>query len=278
MPAAASCANCASRLPKRSRFCPECGTRVGAGPSETAVEELPPEETGPVPVELSTAEPRFFGVTPPGAVLVLAAGSLAVAIGLLISGHVIVGGALLGVAVVLAFFFIGVARRVPDAPVSRLSSAAVGSVRTRAGFALEAVSAHSSARLELFRLRRELAELLAERAECARALGEAVYADDEEGTESARSRMAELDGLAAAKEEEMEQTAAGAMERIQRAQLQVQPTQIEPPAPVPEPYPEPSPPPEPVPIPEPTPEPSEPPGPTTVPEPGPAPSPPPQAR
>jgi chorismate mutase len=278
MPAAASCANCASRLPKRSRFCPECGTRVGAGPSETAVEELPPEETGPVPVELGTAEPRFFGVTPPAAVLVLAAGSLAVAIGLLISGHVIVGGALLGVAVVLAFFFIGVARRVPDAPVSRLSSAAVGSVRARAGFALEAVSAHSSARLELFRLRRELTELLAERAECARALGEAVYADDEEGTESARSRMAELDGLAAAKEEEMEQTAAGAMERIQRAQLQVQPTQIEPPAPVPEPYPEPSPPPEPVPIPEPTPEPSEPPGPTTVPEPGPAPSPPPQAR
>jgi chorismate mutase len=278
MPAAASCANCASRLPKRSRFCPECGTRVGAGPSETAVEELPPEETGPVPVEPSTAESRFFGVTPPAAVLVLAAGSLAVAIGLLISGHVIVGGALLGVAVVLAFFFIGVARRVPDAPVSRLSSAAVGSVRARAGFALEAVSAHFSARLELFRLRRELAELLAERAECARALGEAVYADDEEGTESARSRMAELDGLAAAKEEEMEQTAAGAMERIQRAQLQVQPTQIEPPAPVPEPYPEPSPPPEPVPIPEPTPEPSEPPGPTTVPEPGPAPSPPPQAR
>ena len=31
--------------------------------------------------------------------------------------------------------------------------------------------------------------------------------------------MAELDGLVAAKEEEMEQTAAGAMERIQRAQL-----------------------------------------------------------
>jgi zinc-ribbon domain len=272
----ASCANCGSRLPKRSRFCPECGTRVGGGPSETAVQELPPEETGPVPVELSMAEPRFFGVTPPAAVLALAAASLALAIVLLVSAHVIVGGALLGVAVVLACFFFAVAQRLPDAPVSRLSSGAVDAVRARAGFALEALSAHSGARVELFRLRRDLADLLALRAECARALGEAVYADDEERTESARSRMAELDGLVAAKEEEMEQTAAGAMERIQRAQLQVQPTQIETPQPVPEPFPEPSPVPQPVPVPEPGPEPSEPPGPTVVPEPSPVPSQPPQ--
>jgi hypothetical protein len=75
----------------------------------------------------------------------------------------------------------------------------------------------------------------------------------------------------------MEQTAAGAMQRTQRAQLHVQPMQIEPPAPVPEPYPELSPPPQPVPVPEPTPEPSEPPSPAHVPEPGPVPSPPPQA-
>lgn len=271
-----SCSNCGTRLPKRSRFCPECGTRVGAGPGETAVQELPAQETGPVPVELSVAEPRFFGVTPPAAVLALAAASLALAIVLFVSGHVIVGGALLGVAVVLAFFFVGLARRLPDAPVSRLSSGAVDALRARAGFAMEALSVHSGARVELFRLRRELAELLAQRAECARVLGEAVYADDEEGSESARSRMAELDGLVAAKEEEMEQTATGAMERIQRAQLQVQPTQIETPQPVPEPYPEPSPAPQPVPVPEPGPEPSEPPGPTIVPEPSPVPSPPPQ--
>lgn len=275
MPAAASCSNCGSRLPKRSRFCPECGTRVGAGPSETAVQELPPDETGPVPVEVSMAAPRFFGVTPPGAVLALAAASLTLALVLFVSGHVVVGGALLGVAVVLGFFFVALAQRLPDAPVSRLSSGAVGAVRGRAGFALEALSVHSSARLELFRLRRELADLLGLQAEYARALGEAVYAEDEEGTESARSRVAELDGLVAAKEDEMEQTAAGAMERIQRAQLQVQPTQIETPQPVPEPFPEPSPAPQPVPIPEPGPEPSEPPGPTVVPEPSPVPSPPP---
>ena len=274
---AASCVNCGARLPKRGRFCPECGTRVGAGPGETAVQELPPEETGPVPVALTTATPRFFGVTPPSAVLALAAASLALAILLLATGHVVVGGALLGVALVLAAFFVAVARRLPDVPIARLSSGAFHAVRERAGFAVESLTVHSSARVELFRLRRDLSDLLARRAECARALGEAVYAGDEEGTEAARVAMAELDGSISAKEDEMEQTAAGAMERIQRAQLQVQPTQIEPPAPVPEPYPEPSPPPQPVPVPEPTPEPSEPPGPAHVPEPGPVPSPPPQA-
>jgi DNA polymerase-3 subunit gamma/tau len=149
-------------------------------------------------------------------------------------------------------------------------------LRESTGYAVESVAVHSSARVELYRLRRELAELLAQRAECARLLGEAVYADDAEGTKTARAQLAELDGLVSAKEEEMEQTAAEAMERIQRAQLQVQPTQIETPEPVPEPFPEPSPAPQPVPVPEPTPEPSEPPGPAQVPEPTPAPSPPPQ--
>jgi hypothetical protein len=272
----ASCPNCGVALPERSRFCPECGQRVGAGPDETAVQALPPGETGPVPVELSIATPRFFGVTPPAAVLVLAAAFLGVGIALLASGHPVVGGALLGVAIMLGVFFVTLTRRLPDTAVSRLSGGAVNAVRERAGWAFEALAVHSSARVELFRLRRELSELVARRAECARALGEAVYAGDEEGTESARALLAECDGLVTAKEEEMEQTAAEAVERIQRAQLQVQPTQIEPPAPPQEPYPEPSPPPQPVPVPEPMPEPSEPPGPAHVPEPTPAPSPPPQ--
>jgi hypothetical protein len=273
---AGSCANCGARLPKRSRFCPECGTRVGAGPGETAVQELPPDETGPVPVELAVATPRFFGVTPPAAVLALAAATLGVGVALLVTGHEVVGAALLGVAVALGLFFASLARRLPDTAVSRLSGEAVQSLRERTSSVFEALAVHSSARVELFRKRRELSDLLARRAESARALGEAVYAEDEEGTESARAQMAELDGLVSAKEEEMEQTAADAMERIQRAQLQAQPTAIEPPAPAPEPFPEPSPQPQPVPVPEPTPEPSEPPGPAHVPEPSPVPSPPPQ--
>jgi outer membrane biosynthesis protein TonB len=150
-------------------------------------------------------------------------------------------------------------------------------VRETTGYAVESVAVHTTARRDLYRMRREHSELVARRAESARILGESVYAGDEEGTEAARAQLAELDELVNAKEEEMRQTAEAAMERIQRAHLQVQPTQIETPTPVPEPFPEPSPPPQPIPVPEPMPEPSPPPGPTPVPEPGPEPSPPPQS-
>jgi hypothetical protein len=272
-PAARECPNCGSRLTKKAKFCPECGVRVEEG--GTVVQEMPPEETGPVPVEVTTVAPRFFGVTPPAAVFALAAASLALAIVMLVTGHVVVGGILLAVAGILFALFASLAHRLPDATTVRVSRGALGAVRARAGFAVEAVSVHSSARVELYKLRREWTALRTERAECARVFGEAVYADDTEASESARARIAELDGLIAAKEEAMEQTASGAVERLQRAQLQVQPTQIETPEPPsPEPYPEPTPPPAPVPVPEPTPEPSEPPGPTVVPEPGPEPSPP----
>jgi len=273
VPEARKCPNCGSRLTKKARFCPECGVCVEEG--GPVIQELPQEETGPVPVEITTAAPRFFGVTPPAAVLALGAASLALGIVLLITGHTVVGGVLLAVAGIFFALFSSLARRLPDTTAARVSMGALGAVRSRAGFAVEALTVHSSARVELFKLRRELLELVAQRAECARVFGEAVYADDSEASETARERLAELDGLIAAKEEAMEQTASGAVERLQRAQLQVQPTQIETPEPPsPEPYPEPTPPPAPVPMPEPTPEPSEPPGPVRIPEPGPEPSPP----
>jgi len=272
-PAARKCPNCGSRLTKKARFCPECGVRVEE--RETVVQEVPQEETGPVPVEITTSAPRFFGVTPPAAVLALGVASLALAIVMLLTGHIVIGGVLLAVAGIFFALFSTLARRLPDATAVRVSRGALGAARARAGFAVEAFTVHSSARVELFRLRRELLHLAAQRAECARGFGEAMYADDTEASERARARMAELDGLIAAKEEAMEQTASGAVERLQRAQLQVQPTQIETPEPPsPEPYPEPTPPPAPVPVPEPTPEPSEPPGPVRIPEPGPEPSPP----
>src|SRR5207248_2106190 len=173
--------------------------------------EIPEEETDRVPVELMTATPRFFGVTPPAAVLALAAASLALAVLLLATGHVILGGVLLAVAVLLGVVFAGLARRLPETPVARLSLGA-----------MSAMKAHASARVVLFRHRRELVELLGQRTDAARALGEAVYAGEKDETKEARAKMKELDGLIAAKEEEMQQTAAGAMERIQRAQLQVQ--------------------------------------------------------
>ena len=225
---AARCENCGSRLPARSRFCPECGVRVGARDDTTAAQEVPPEETGPVPVHVTTATPGYFGVAPK--------------------------------------------------LLTRASREVLGGLRARAGSAVEILTAHSTGRMELFRLRRELGDLMAARAETMRLLGEAVYGGDEEATETGRARAAELDEHIAAKEAEMAQIAAAAEERIQRAQLQLQPTEVLPepepgPMPVPEPAPVPSEPAQPIHIPEPGPVPSEPPAPVHVPEPAPEPVP-----
>src|SRR5207249_7414824 len=77
VPEARKCPNCGSRLTKKARFCPECGVRVEEG--GTVIQELPQEETGPVPVEIATAAPRLFGVPPRAAVPALAAPSRALA-------------------------------------------------------------------------------------------------------------------------------------------------------------------------------------------------------
>jgi len=270
----ASCPVCGSRLPKKSRFCPECGARVGATTAETAVQEIPEQETGPVPIEVMTAEPRFFGVTPPAAVLALAAVSLALAVVLLVTGHVILGVVLLVVAVLLGLVFASLVRHLPDTPVARLSLGAMSAVRAHAGFAVEAVTVHSSARVALFRRRRELVELFGLRTDAARALGEAVYLGADDEIEAGRNRMSELEQALADKEGEMTRVTAAANERIQRAQLQVQPTEVVEPPEVPEPMPAPSEPPQPVTVPEPSPVPSEPPMPVPSPEPSPEPSPP----
>jgi hypothetical protein len=271
---AGSCSNCGARLPKDSRFCPECGVRISAANDDTAVGEVPPDETGRVPVHQVAVVPRYFGVAPPLALFALAVAALALAIAFFVAGNAIAGALLLVGAAVFSALFVAASRRLPDNAVARLGRRAFGTVRDRTGFAVEAVSVHSSVRVELFRLRRELSDLVAWRAEAARTLGEAVYRGAEDEVENARNRMCELDQALADKEREMTTVTAAANERIQRAQLQVQPTAIVEPPQIPEPMPAPSEPPQPVTVPEPSPVPSEPPMPAPSPEPMPEPSPP----
>jgi hypothetical protein len=270
----ANCDNCGARLPEGGRFCPECGVRTSVANDVTAVEEVPPEETGSVPVHKVAANPRYFGIAPPGALFGLAAVALVAAIVVFVVGSAIAGALLLVAALLFSVLFVAASRRLPENTVARVGRHAVGTVRDRTGFAVEAVSAHSIARRELLRLRRELSELAAERAETARALGEAVYGGAEEEVEAGRKRMSELDQAFAEKEAEMTRVTTAANERIQRAQLQVQPTEVFEPPDVPEPMPAPSEPPQPVTVPEPSPVPSEPPMPVPSPEPVPEPSPP----
>jgi len=240
----------------------------------TAVEEVPPDETGRVPVSKVAVAPRYFGVAPPAALFAIAVASLVLAIVVFVGGNLIAGALLLVAALLFSALFVAAARRLPDTGVSRLTSRALEEIRDRAGLAVEAVSVHSTARVDLFRLRRELSELVAQRADAARALGEAVYGGSEDEVESARQRLSELDQALTDKESEMTTVAATANERIQRAQLQAQPTAVVEPPQIPEPMPVPSEPPQPVTVPEPSPVPSEPPVPVPAPDPTPEPSPP----
>ena len=270
----ANCANCGARLPEGGRFCPECGVRTSVANDITAVEQVPPEETGQVPVHKVAASPHYFGIAPPGALFGLAAAALVAAIVAFIFGSVIAGGLLVAAAVLFTVLFVASSKQLPENAVARAGRRAVETVRDRTGFAVEAVSVHSTARKELFRLRHEISELASERSEAARALGEAVYRGAEDEVDAGRRRMSELDEALADKEGEMMKVTTAANERIKRAQLQVQPTEVVEPPQVPEPMPVPSEPPQPVTVPEPSPIPSEPPMPVPSPEPVPDPSPP----
>jgi hypothetical protein len=265
----ANCANCGARLPKDGRFCPECGVRTSVENDVTAVEEIPPEETGRVPVHTVSVTPQYFGIAPPLALFALAVAALAAAIVVFVGGKVIAGALLLAAAALFSVLFVTASKRLPENAVARVSRRVFATARDRTGFAVEAVSVHSAARKELFRLRHELSELAAERTEAARALGEAVYGGAEDEVEAGRKRMSELEQALADKQAEMTRVAATANERIQRAQLQAQSTEVVEPPDVPEPMPAPSEPPQPVIVPEPSPVPSEPPMPVPSPEPSP---------
>jgi zinc ribbon protein len=257
----ASCPTCGRRLPKESRYCPQCGQPVGDG--ETKVQELPPDETGPVPVDYMRAERTYYGVTPTTLVLVLAAVAIVAAVVLFAVGHWPFGLVLLGVGLLLA-----------------LVSVETGVLRDRAGVAADSFATRGRATKQLFALRRELRRLAAMRAHGLFELGDAVYRGDEQATEAARRRVRELDGLAQQREAEMQTVIAQAQDRLSRRMLEVQRTEMveipeEPAAPgeqdpvgpavIPEPYPPPDEgnPPEPAVIPEPgplAPEPEENPG------------------
>jgi hypothetical protein len=247
----ASCATCGHRLPKTSRYCPQCGQPAAEG--ATKVLELPPDETGQVPVEYSRVEPRYYGVTPTGFALALAGAAVVAAVVLFASGHWPIGLILLGIGLLVA-----------------LVSVETGAFRDRAGVAADSVATRGRVTTRALTLRRELRKLGVLRRRLLFELGDAVYRGDEQATEAARQRLAQLDEAWRQKEAEMETVVAQAQHRLHSRRLEVQPTEMvelpeEPSAPgeqdpvgpavIPEPYPPPDEgnPPEPAVIPEPGP-------------------------
>jgi len=235
--------------------------------------EVPPEETGPVPVTVTRVEPRFYGVTPSLLTLVLAGAAVTIAILLFVGGHWPYGLILLGIAVLLVLAFLETARRKPAGTVSHSTAQALDTFRSRSRVVAESLATRRRATRQVYAIRQELGQMTVRRDRLLFELGEALYRGDEQATEEARSRLEELDRRVAEREAEMQQVVESAEHVLARRRLEVQQTEV---AEAPEEPSTPAPgegnPPEPARIPEPYPPPDEgsPPQPAVIPEPGPA--------
>jgi hypothetical protein len=262
-----ACPGCGAGVPIRARFCPECGTQLDEPVNPTVQVQLPPHETGPVPITMQRAEPRWFGVTPPSLLLAVAGLALLLAIVLFAGGHWPYGLILLGLAALLLAGFMEAARRRPhsDAPVPQGSL-----VRERTRSAWEEWRARSAAAGEVRRLQSALLLVEDDRKRALHALGAAAHAQDSTGEAAARAQLAELDAHETALRSELESQLRLAGERIRKAKLPVQDTMMVLPS-EPSPPPGEANPPQPAIVPEPYPPPDEatPPQPAQVPEPAP---------
>jgi hypothetical protein len=242
------CSHCGSNVPEGSRYCPECGRQLGPSP-ETLVR--PPS--------------RRHWLPDPYLVI---SGALGIGAIVLLATRVWAWGlvALLGAAVVF------LATRAEERRVARL---ALGGLTARFSAGREAFTARSRGQIDLFRARRERAELESERVRALQWLGQAVFYEDEAGMEGARAAVQTVVDKIGAKEAEIQALIERTEQQVQRAQAGVRQTEKmeAPPEParIPEPWPPPDEgdPPEPAQVPEPSPD-------QPAPEPEPAPTP--QAR
>lgn len=228
------CPNCGSQVSAGSKFCPECGRALADASGAAA----------------SPTWRRW----PPDPLLVVAAALVAGAVVLLVAGEWAWGVvALLGAGLVF------LSQREAERRAARYALAGFGA---RIAARRDVFAARSRGQLDLFRARRERAELEPEQTRALQQLGHAVYYKDKAGTESAKAAVAEVVAQIEAKEAEIDTLIKGVHERVQRAQSSVRPTERleQPPEParVPEPWPPPDEgtPPEPAPSPSPEPEPS----------------------
>jgi hypothetical protein len=154
----------------------------------------------------------------------------------------------------------------------RAARYALAGLGARFSASRDSIAARSRGQIDLFRARRDRADLEGERARALQGLGHAVFYEDETGIVSSNAAVQEVVDKIAAKEAEIQTLIDKTEERVQRAQAGVRPTErLEaPPEParVPEPWPPPDEgdPPEPAVVPEPSPD-------QPVPEPEPAPTP-----
>jgi hypothetical protein len=218
------CPVCGERLPADAdRFCPHCGAPLDTG--TTFVDEPPPHETGPVPVSHVQLEPRFFGVTPVGALVAVGVAAVGVGIALLVLDESLAGAVILVLGLLALVGAIDRRRR----------REALRAMAARAGYLGTALTAHAAGRRRMGALRRELDALSRRREEQLRALGEAVYGEDDAATDPLREELTDLDRRIAEKREETDRVMSQVEEQIRRARLETSATQVVPPEPYPPP-------------------------------------------
>jgi len=130
-----TCAHCGTELPPDAVFCPSCGRRTDA----------PPTEVRDVPIDIRHAEPRYFGLGPPILVFSLGVGLLVLGVFLLLSGSVAPGVIAIVLAVCLLPTFLAGARRWPDTPIARAGISTADRVRDEADVAVTSISTWSQA-------------------------------------------------------------------------------------------------------------------------------------
>ena len=243
------CPTCGAAVPAEARFCSECGS------------------PNPVSEGVETRLRKYWSAPDLG----LLAGLLLAGAGVVLLGAQVWLWAAVALVLAAAVFLIRweAGRRRTGAAIARLSAHR------------RIVGARSRGQLELFRLRRELAELQAERSRGYQELGRATHAGDAHAARAATAQVDDVSGRIGAKEAEITVLLQDMEERVRRAQAEVTPTQhVEAgPEPVPEPFPPPDEgtPPAPARVPEPFPQPVPEPSPDDPP-PQPEPPPPPETK
>ncbi|MFL5908807.1 MAG: hypothetical protein ACJ75Z_14570, partial [Solirubrobacterales bacterium] len=171
---------------------------------------------GSPPVEVSSVEPRIFGLVPPALALVLGLAGLISGFAILFSGAIPAGIVLLACGAIFLALAIDAARRWPTSAIPRLSMRAADVIGSRLEFVRASAGTWSGASREVIRMRRELRALRSDREVELLALGEAAYGEDAEQMASLRGRLAEIDEGIEQRESRITEVKGAARQRVKR--------------------------------------------------------------